>query len=161
MYNVKFVIVTVITCRDLKITPIPTLAFSKTQIDIQGNWSVRTWDGDRDPSRNVSRIWNQLILRAVGRPQLIAYGQRLCLEFRERVVAALGSRIHCENHTLTAVAGRSVCSLATMDPDGFRLIGKRSERTISSIIWQEIQKNHVRLQQWIPGRGACRQVSPM
>jgi len=28
-----------------------------------------------------------------------------------------------------------------MNPDGFRLIGNRSERTVSSIMWREIEKN--------------------
>jgi hypothetical protein len=28
-----------------------------------------------------------------------------------------------------------------MDPDGFRLIRNRSERTVSSIMWQGIEKN--------------------
>ena len=71
-------IVTVITCRDLEITPVPTLAISKTRIDIQGNRS------GRDRSRNASRMtFDQLILRTVGHLQRIAYGQGVCLEFRE------------------------------------------------------------------------------
>jgi len=48
---------------------------------------------------------------------LLAYGQRLCLESSERVIAAIRSRIHCEYHALTTVAGRSVGSLAAMNPD--------------------------------------------
>ena len=123
-------IVTVITRHNVKLTPVQTPAWNSRH---SGNIGPFEFEMEAEiPSGNASRIWNQLILRAVGRPQCIAYGQRLCLEFRERVVAALGSRIHCENHALTTVAGRSICSLATMDPDGFRLMG--SERTVSSII---------------------------
>ncbi len=66
-------------------------------------------------------IKNQLILRTVGCGQLLPNGQRLCLESSERVVAAIRPRIHCEYHALAAVAGRSVCSLATVNPNGFRL----------------------------------------
>ena len=81
---------------------------------------------------------NHLGLRTIRCLQLLADGQRLCLESRERVVAALRSRIHCEYHALAAVASRSVCSLATMDPDRVPLIGKRPERAVSSIMWESI-----------------------
>jgi hypothetical protein len=81
------------------------------------------------------------MVSTVGRRQLLAYGQRLCLESSERVVAAIRSSINGEYHALAAVAGRSVCSLATMDPDGFRLLGKRSERTVSSVMWRVFEGN--------------------
>ena len=63
---------------------------------------------------------------------MLADGQRLGLESSERVGAAVGSRIHCENHALAAVGSCCVCSLATMDPYGIRLVRNRSERTVSS-----------------------------
>ncbi len=83
--------------------------------------------------------------------QLLAYGQRLCLESIERVVAATWSRIHCEYHPLAAVAGRSICSLATMDPDGFCLVREQLERTVSSIMrWEIVQGNAYIINNEIP-----------
>ena len=74
------------------------------------------------------------MIRAIGGCQLLSNGQRLCLESSERVGAAIGSRIHRKYHALAAVTGCGVCSLATMDPDGFRLRENQSERTVSSIM---------------------------
>ncbi len=70
-------------------------------------------------------LYVELILRTVGRLQLLAYGQRLRLESGERVIAAFRPRVHCEYHALATVAGCSVRSLATMDPDGVPLVRKR------------------------------------
>jgi len=69
-------------------------------------------------------LYVELIL-CTGRLQLLAYGQRILLEFGERVIAAFRPRVHCEYHALATVAGRSVRSLATMDPDGVPLVRKR------------------------------------
>ena len=52
---------------------------------------------------------------------------------------------------MAAVAGRSVCSLATMDPDGFRLVRKRSERPVSSIMGV-LQVNAYIFDNEFPGR---------
>ena len=80
------------------------------------------------------------MLRTIGR-QLLADGQRLCLESSERVVAAFRPRIHCENHALFAVTGCSVYPLATIDPDGFRLVGIRSEKMVSSMMRRVLEGN--------------------
>ena len=39
-----------------------------------------------------------------------------------------------------------------MDPDGFRLIGNRSERTVSSIMWRGIEKDAYVFNNKFPGR---------
>jgi hypothetical protein len=65
-----------------------------------------------------------------------------CLEISEGVVTAIGTRIDCEHHALVAMALRSVCSLATMNPNGLSLNGKNGVwiRKTSSPIWQQILK---------------------
>ena len=127
-YKVVFVIVAVIKRHNVKLTAVPAWRNRHSGKSVRSNLKQRP----RSKSE-ASRMQNQLILRAIG-CQLLADGQRLGLESSERVGAAIRSRIHCENHALATVAGSSVCSLATMDPDGLLLIGNRLERKVSSIM---------------------------
>jgi hypothetical protein len=127
-YKLMFVIVAVITRHN-----VPSQHQLSAWHNLRSGKSVRSNLRRRpSPSRKRAVYKNQLIFRAIGR-QLLADGQRLGLESSERVGAAVGSRIHCENHALAAMGSRSVCSLATMNPDGIRLVRNRSEMTVS--VW--------------------------
>ena len=87
-------------------------------IDIMGH-------GGGGPGGGVGRCRTERC--TVGFLQRLAYGQGLCLEFRERVVAALWPRVHCKYHPLATMAGRFVRILLAMDPDGVPLVRNRSE----------------------------------
>ena len=74
--------------------------------------------------------------RGVVGGQLCPNFQRLFQECLEGVATAIGSGIDRKHHALATVAGRSVCSLFAMYPDGFRLKKKRSEKgNFLPIMW--------------------------
>ena len=119
-------------------------------VDIHRDCSVRAGasNGRGRRFRARARCGRRRVCRVRG--QLSTNGQRGRLELGEGVVAAIGTSIDREHHALAAVGSSSVCTLATINPNGLSLRGREEGsmiRNTSSPIWQQALKRGSRRSQ--------------